>query len=55
MHKLLMGALFVLRQGASISYSEADMKIVVWKSPKYLSKLLSKVFGVEKKDNGKEE
>ncbi len=26
------------------------MKIVVWKSPKYLSKLLSKMFGVEGKD-----
>ena len=23
------------------------MKIVVWKSPKYLSKLLARVFGVE--------
>ena len=31
------------------------MKIVVWKSPKYLSKVLSKVFGVEKKDSGKGE
>jgi len=26
------------------------MKIVIWKSPKYLSKLLSKLFGVEVKD-----
>ena len=26
------------------------MKIVVWKSPKYLSKLISKVFGVDGKD-----
>ena len=26
------------------------MKIVVWKSPKYLSKILSKLFGVEGKE-----
>jgi len=26
------------------------MKIVIWKSPKYLSKFLSKLFGVEGKD-----
>ncbi len=27
------------------------MKIVIWKSPKYLSKLLSKMFGVSSKTN----
>lgn len=27
------------------------MKIVVWKSPKYLSKLLAKLFGVEGKED----
>lgn len=26
------------------------MKIVIWKSPKYLSRLLSKLFGVDGKD-----
>lgn len=26
------------------------MKIVVWKSPKYLSKILSKLFGVDGKN-----
>lgn len=26
------------------------MKIVVWKSPKYLSKIISKLFGVEEKE-----
>ena len=26
------------------------MKIVIWKSPKYLSKLLSKLFGIEGKE-----
>ena len=26
------------------------MKIVIWKSPKYLSKLLGKLFGVESKE-----
>lgn len=26
------------------------MKIVIWKSPKYLSKLISKLFGVEGKE-----
>ena len=29
------------------------MKIVIWKSPKYLSKLISKLFGIEGK--GKKE
>ena len=26
------------------------MKIVIWKSPKYLSKLIGKLFGVEAKE-----
>ena len=26
------------------------MKIVIWKSPKYISKLLAKLFGVEGKE-----
>lgn len=37
-----------------ILYIEADMKIVVWKSPKYLSKVLTKVFGVEGKGEEKD-
>lgn len=50
MHTMLSGALpfygavpFILRIGDS-------MKIVVWKSPKYLSKLLSRLFGVDGKE-----
>ncbi len=29
------------------------MKIVVWKSPKYLSKILSKLFGVDGKNKNR--
>lgn len=54
MHILLSGALlFRIYRGAkkqNKAYFGVSMKIVIWKSPKYLSRLLSKLFGVEEKE-----
>ena len=50
------GCAFYIGNGCTVAILilciEAKMKIVVWKSPKYLSKLLSRLFGAENK-NGK--
>lgn len=51
----VVGCAFYIGNGCSVAILilciEAKMKIVVWKSPKYLSKVLSKFFGVEKKND----
>lgn len=55
MHILLSGASFLRRFVKEESTPKnrigvTNMKIVVWKSPKYLSRLISKLFGVEEKE-----
>jgi hypothetical protein len=37
----------------SVETVNIKMKIVIWKSPKYLSKILSKLFGVEEEKEKK--
>ena len=49
MHTMLLGALFLWRCTFYLRIGDS-MKIVVWKSPKYLSKLLSRLFGVDGKE-----
>ena len=51
-HIILAGALLLSPHIGVKTVMGASMKIVVFKSPKYLSKLLSRIFGVKdpKKD-----
>ena len=46
---MLSGASFFAAPNLTF-FAGDNMKIVVWKSPKYLSKLLSRLFGVDGKE-----